>query len=283
MADHPFVFDVTHNTFSALVIDQSREVLVVVDFWAAWCGPCKVLMPMLAKLATEYQGKFVLAKVNTDQERELAQQYGVRNLPTVKMFRHGKVVEEFMGAQTESVVRSYLERHIARKSEQLRQQAATAQAQGDLDSALAHLRQATELEPTNNAIQLDLARLLMARGELEEAGRILRTLPDTQPELRSLIAFLDLAEVAQGANAQALETRLAADPTDHETRYRLAALQILAKSYPEAMDNLLEIVRSDRTFRDDGARKALLTIFDLLGADHDLVIRYRKRLINLLH
>jgi len=283
MADNSLVFDVTLDTFPTLVIGQSEGVPVVVDFWAAWCSPCKVLMPILAKLAGEYQGKFLLAKVNTDQERELAQQYGVRSLPTVKIFHHGKVVEEFMGAQPEGVVRSYLDRHVERKSDQLRQQAATAQQQGDLDTALLYLRHAAELEPANNAVQLDLARLFMARGELEEARCILRALPDTQPELRSLTDFLDLAEVAQGADRLALEATLATDPTDDEVRYRLAALQMLAKDYSEAMDNLLEVVRRDRKFRDDGARKALLTIFDLLGADNDLAIRYRKRLINLLH
>ncbi|CAK0777466.1 putative thioredoxin [Gammaproteobacteria bacterium] len=283
MADNSFVFNVTLNTFPALVLDQSQKVPVVVDFWAAWCNPCQVLMPMLAKLAKEYQGKFLLAKVNTDQERELAQQYGVRSLPTVKIFRHGKAVEEFMGAQPESTVRGYLDRHIERKSEQLRQQAVAMQQQGDLDTALLYLRQALELEPTNNAIQLDLARLFMARGELEEARGILRALPDTQPELRSLIGFLDLAEVAQSADRLALETVLTDDPINHEARYRLATLQTLEKDYLNAMENLLEIVRRDRKFRDDGARKALLTIFDLLGADSDLAIRYRKRLLNLLH
>jgi putative thioredoxin len=286
MTDNPHIFTVTFETFPSLVIDKSQEIPVVVDFWAAWCSPCQMLMPVLAKLVQEYQGKFVLAKVNTDQERELAAHYGVRSLPTVKIFRHGKVVDEFMGAQSETVVRSYLDRYIERESDRLRQLAVAAQNRGDLDIALKHLRRAAELESDNGTIQVDLARLLIERGEVEEARRVLRTLPDEvqrQAQVRSLQAFLDLASVAQGLERATLEAVLAADPSDNETRYRLATVQVLARDYARAMANLLEIVRRDRKFRDDGARKAMLTVFDLLGSNNDLVNRYRKQLINLLH
>ena len=240
-------------------------------------------MPMLAKLAQEYGGKFVLAKVNTDQERELARQYGVRNLPTVKFFRHGKVVEEFMGAQSEGIVRGYLNRHITRQSDQLRQQAAVARELGDLDVALLCLRQALEQEPTDKAISLDLARLLVERGELAEAKQLLHALPDVDPEVHPLIAFIDFAEIAQNADRRTLEANLAENPANEEARYCLAAVQILAREYAEAMENLLEIVRRDRAFREDGARKALITVFDLLGAEDNLVVRYRRRLVGLLH
>lgn len=283
MTDNPFITNVTLDTFPALVIDRSQQVPVVVDFWATWCAPCQVLMPLLARLSQEYQGKFVLAKVNTDQERDLAQQYGVRNLPTVKIFRHGKVVAEFMGAQPESVVRSYLDRYIDRKSDQLRQQAATARQQGDLDSALGYLRQATELEPNNQEIQIELAQLFVEQDDLSSARSILNAFPDDQSKVQTLISYIEFAEIARNVNHPAMETRLATDSLDHEARYCLAMEWVVAKKYQEAMDYLLEIVRHDREFRNDGARKALLTIFELLGNDHDLVTRYRKRLLNLLH
>ncbi|CAK0755290.1 putative thioredoxin [Gammaproteobacteria bacterium] len=283
MSEDNLVFNVTSTTFPTLVIDRSRDVPVVVDFWAAWCGPCQVLMPMLARLAQEYQGKFALAKVNTDQERELAQRYGVRNLPTVKIFRHGKVVEEFMGAQPEKVVRSYLDRHVDQKAGQLRQQAAAACEQGNFDDALVNLRRAIELEPANKAIQLDLARLFLTRNELREAESILSAFQYELGEAEMLISYLELVKTARDTNHQTLEAFLAANPLDHDARYCLATTQLIAKNYLEAIENLLEIVRRDRKFRDDGARKALLTIFAFLGADNQLVVRYRKRLVNLLH
>lgn len=283
MSEDQFVFNVTLTNFDKLVLERSQSVPVIVDFWAAWCAPCQILMPMLARLAHEYQGKFVLAKVNTDQERELAQNYGIRNLPTVKIFRHGKVVEEFMGAQPESVVRTHIERHIEKKAEQLRQQAALAHEQGKINQALALLNRAVELEPANKNIKLDLVRMLIATEELHQAQLILSTLPTDEKEITALLNYFEIINSAANDNAAELAANLVADLTNHDLRYRLAALQLKAKQYTAAMDNLIEIVRRDRKFRDDGARKALLTIFEFLGMDNDLAILYRKRLINLLH
>ncbi len=283
MTDNPLIADVTLATFPALVIDRSREVLVVVDFWASWCNPCRVLMPLLAKLAEGYQGRFVLVKVNTDQERDLAAQYGVRNLPTVKFFRHGKVVDEFMGAQSEGAVRGYLDRHIVREADRLRLEAEVATDAGDLDGALAKLHEALVAEPANSAVQFALARLLIARGDLAAAKQILQSLPDTEPGLYALLAYIELALTAEGADRAQLEQTLAANPADSDARFRLAALQVMAKEYVGAMDNLLAIVVRDRQYREDGARKALLTIFDRLGTEDTLVMRYRKRLVGLLH
>lgn len=283
MNDNPWIYPVTFETFPELVIERSQEVPVVVDFWAAWCAPCQRLMPLLARLAEEYQGKFILAKVNTDEERDLAQEYQVRSLPTVKIFRSGKVVDEFLGAQPEGVVREYLERHLERKSDPLRKQATQAREQGNMALACGYLRQAHEIEPDNHEISLELVQMLLATNAYPEARTVALTLPAEDAAAQNLLGYLDLIELAQNNDPVHLQATLAADPADHEARYCLACTQIAARNYPPALENLLEIIRRDRKFRNDGARKAILILFEMLGPKHDLTIRSRRRLLNLLH
>ena len=142
MSDLPNVVEVDQSSFQQLVVDKSAEMPVLVDFWADWCGPCKVLLPVLLKLVEEYQGKFQLAKVNTDLERELAQQQGIRSLPTLRLYKNGEVVDEILGAQPESAFRALLDEHIPRASDRLLEQALSAEAQGDIGQAVSLLEQA---------------------------------------------------------------------------------------------------------------------------------------------
>ncbi len=146
MNDFPFIFSVTQEDFAQRVLENSRRVPVMVDFWADWCGPCHMLMPILTKLTQEYQGQFLLAKVNSDEQQALASQYGVRSLPTVKLFKSGDVVDEFMGVQQESTIRQLLERHIERESDKIRLQAEQALEANDTEKAHLLLQQATALD-----------------------------------------------------------------------------------------------------------------------------------------
>lgn len=278
----PYSADVTLDTFDALVLQKSHEIPVLVDFWAGWCGPCQMLMPRLAKLAEDYQGKFFLAKVDTDAEQKLAGQYGIRSLPTVKLFKGGQVVGEFMGAQPDKTIRELLDRHIARESDAALTEALRTEASGDRAAALAQLRGAVAADPRNDRVKVHLGRMLLEAGNADEAEAVLKQVSaDAQadPELAALLARLEFVRIVVGApTLAALEQAVAANPADSEARYRLAARQVLAEQYEPAMEQLLEIVGRDRKFGNDAARKALLTVFTLLGGKGDLVKRYRARL-----
>ncbi|NIV74967.1 MAG: thioredoxin [Gammaproteobacteria bacterium] len=273
--------------FGSAVIEVSQRVPVLVDFWAPWCAPCGMLAPVLEKVAREYAGKMVLVKVNTDEEPELARAHGIRALPTVKLFRHGAVADEFQGVQTEPAIREILERHLERASDRLLAQALEARDHGDAATALGLLRRAHADDPQNHRVQPELARALVEADELDEAERVLRTLPPGRregPDIRALAARLHIAREARDAPpAPALEQAIARNPDDCEARYHLAMRQGAQGDYEAAMEQLLEVMRRERGFRDDAARKGLLTAFDALGGRGPLVTRYRALMASTLH
>ncbi len=287
MSDSPYIEDhVTEADFPKRVLQASRRVPVLVDFWAEWCAPCRMLMPVLAKLADEYQGRFLLAKINTDEQQALAARYGIRSLPTIKVFKNGEVVDEFMGVQPESAIRALLERHIERPSDRLVEQAAAALKGGDQARARSLLEEAMDGDPANPRVKIALARTLMQAGEPERAEILLDDLQGEareQPEVKALKAQLAFARIAaEGPGREVLERRVATAPSDLEARYRLSAHQVLSGEFEAAMGQLLEVLRRDRGFRDDAARKALLALFEILGGG-ELVHRYRSRMFNILH
>jgi putative thioredoxin len=281
-----FMADVGHQDFDTLVLGGSREVPVLVDFWAAWCAPCKALMPVLAKLADEYAGQFFLAKVNTDVERELATKYGVRSLPTVTLFKNGEAVDGFMGVQSESFIRQLLDRYVARASDDAIDTALAALKDGQHGEAEGLLRQAIENDPTNDRIKIELAKLLFERSRYDEARETLDSMSVeqlTNPEvvrLQARLAFTDI--LRQAPPADELAKIVAAKPADCMVRYQLSAYQVLAGDYETAMQNFLEIVKRDRKFNDDAGRKALLNVFQLLGNKNNLVRKYRTLLSSVL-
>jgi putative thioredoxin len=274
--------DVGQGDFDRLVLQQSRTRPVVADFWAAWCGPCKMLMPLLARLAHDYQGKFFLAKIDTDKEQALATRYGIRSLPTVKVFKDGRVVDEFMGAQPEHAIRAMLDRHILRPSDVLIDEAMAAQGRGDASEAEALLTRAIETDPGRDRPKLHLARLLFECGRTEDGEKTLQGLSPAgraDPEVVALRAKLEFVRLAGASRPPGeLEKTLAANPQDNEARYQLAARRVSEGAYEAALDQLLEIVRRDRKFRDDAARKAILAVFNILGGQGEIVTRYRKQL-----
>ncbi len=282
-----FAIDVNVRDFEQKVVAASREAPVLVDFWAPWCAPCRALGPILEKLAAEYQGRFLLAKVNSDENQELAMRYGVRGIPNVKAFVNGELVDEFTGALPEAALREFIENLLPSPAEPLRQEALAANARGDAASAQKLLARAIGLDPRNEAARLDLVELLIEAGDLDQAQRLLHDLgdrPRDETRAATLRARLTLASGSDsGADQPELEARIAADPADVAARLELANLLAVKEDYRSALDQLIEIVRRDRGFRDDAGRKTMLTLFDLLGSDHDLVREYRRELAAVLN
>jgi putative thioredoxin len=282
MTPSPHIADVTQQTFESLVLAKSREIPVLADFWAAWCGPCKQLMPVLAKLVDEYDGRFFLAKINSDSEQALAARYGVKSLPTVKLFRNGQVVEEFMGAQPEKTIRALLDRHIPRESDTLVDNALLVARAGKPDQALTILQQAVKSDPGNDRAKLELARVHVYFGHAAEAENTLASLSVEGREstdavgLKAQLEFVHI--VATARPPETLLTAIAANAKDSAARYELAAHLVLRQQHAAALDQLLEIVRTDRKFRDDAGRKAMVSIFNLLGGSGDIVKQYRTKL-----
>lgn len=283
MPDAGFSFDISTDQFEVEVLQRSHQVPILVDFWAAWCGPCRTLKPMLEQLAEAYNGAFLLAKVNTEEEQELAAHFGIRSLPTVKLFKDGSPVDEFMGALPEEAVRELLDRHLQATpgpAQALHDQARQALLNGDRDRAQQLLQQALEHEPGNTRLRLELSALLLDLGDPEAAKATLQSIPADQrddAEVKAMLARLSFAS-ANTADLQALQARADANPDDDEAISALADALVQSGDPVAAMDQLLK-----RVSRDDGsAREKMLKIFDLLG-DDPLVKTYRTRLFNALH
>jgi putative thioredoxin len=246
-----------------------------------------MLMPILANLAQEYQGQFLLAKINSDEQQALSEKFGIRSLPTVKVFKDGNVVDEFMGVQPESAIRQILDRHIEKESDKIRLKAEEELKSGDTQAAYDLLQQAAQMDPANTMIKVDLARLLMHMGEPERAEILLDDLKGEfrdKPEVKSLRAQLTFASIASNApDDSALKSTIAADPDNLKARYQLSAHRIVSGDFEAAMDHLFEIMRRDRGFEDDAGRKGLISVFEIIGNEDKRVQRYRSKMFNILH
>jgi len=278
--------DVTAATFARDVIAASHQRPVLVDFWAAWCGPCQMLAPVLDTLVREYDGAIGLAKIDTDQERELAAQYGIRSLPTVVLFKDGAPVTQFTGAQPAATIRRLLDPHLPRLSDDIAMRAVDTYQKGDHEVALTLLRQAVESDPGNFRPRLKLVDLLAREGRFDKARNEFHAIADDarqSPEYRATRARLELGEaITDDRNTTDLVAAANREPPDLDALYQVALRQALAGEFEPALAQLLRIVALDRAYRDGAARLAIIHIFDLLG-EGDLVSKYRSLLARTLN
>jgi putative thioredoxin len=276
--------DVSAENFEREVLEASKTVPVVVDFWAPWCAPCRALKPILEKLEAEYAGRFKLAKVNSDENQQLAATFGVRSIPDVMAFKGGKAVSHFLGAQPESQVRAFIEGLLPSPSELERARARELRAAGDAANAVAALRKAVHLDAKNDLARLDLAELLIQLKQLEEAEAALALVqPDSNLDARSEALRNALAFARAGGSEDDLAAKIEANPGDLEARLALAGAYAGRRAWREAMDQLLEILRRDRAWRDGEARKQMLAIFNLGAGEAELVSEYRRKLSSALY
>lgn len=280
-----YVIDVTDQTFATEVLERSHTVPVVVDFWAAWCGPCRMLGPILERLAGEYEGKFILAKIDVDQNPRTAMQFRVQGIPAVKAFRDGRMANEFTGALPEPQVRRFIENLVPSEADQLYDQGRAHEGSNRPKQAEESYRAALAEKADHYAAQVGLGRTLLKQGQLEEGLSLLESIPAGVAERSAAEALIATAQFQRNADSQSeadLRARIQQDPSDVASRYALASLLATEERYAEALEEFLEVVRRDRKFEDDGARKAMLALFTTIGEDQEITRSFRQKLANVL-
>ncbi len=274
------VIDSTDATFQQDVIERSQQMPVIVDCWAPWCGPCRVLGPILEKLAYERDGQVQLVKVNTDENPQVAQALQVQGIPAVFAFAGGRVVNQFVGAQPEERVREFFDSLIPSEADVKAAEGYRMLQQNQVPIARLHFQAALEEDPDHEMAGVGLAALLAGIGEVDQAAVLAQRWPNN-PTSKGILASIELRSVVEGHDPEQIRARAAANPNDAEARYLHGCLLALEGQWQQALDTLLASVRLDRYACDEGARKRLLDIFAVLG-DQPIVSEYRRRLGSLL-
>ena len=289
-AANAVVKDTTTQTFVKDVIEESKRQPVLVDFWAEWCGPCKQLAPVLEKAVRAAKGKVKLVKMNIDKHPSIPGQLGIQSIPAVFAFANGQPVDGFLGALPESQVTAFIERvtkdRLGGEETDLLKSADEALAQGDAATAANLYAQVLAQDSGNVAALAGLARSYVRTGAIEQAKQTLALVPEAKRNdaaVAAARAALDLAEQAKAVGPLAeLEKKVADNPLDHQARFDLAVALNSKGRRAEAVDNLIEIVKRDRQWKDDGARKKLVQFFEEWGPTDEATVNGRKRLSSIL-
>lgn len=275
--------------FMADVIEASMQVPVLVDFWAPWCGPCKQLGPTLEKLVRQAGGMVRLVKINVDENQEIAAQLRVQSIPMVYAFKGGRPVDAFTGALPESQLKMFIERLMGGAKPPIDaalDQAAELLEQGQADQALALYRQIQAEDPENDRAIAGIIRASLAVGDVQSVSEIIAALPPelaAKGEIQAAISAFELTQQASEAGDVAeLAAKVEADPADHQARLDYAVALVAHQRHEEAMDQLIESIRRNRTWNDEAARKQLLKLFEALGPTHELTVSGRRRLSSVL-
>ena len=280
------VVDIDQNNAQQYLIDESFNRPVVVDFWADWCAPCKQLMPLLEKLADEYAGAFLLAKINADEQQGISQQLGVRSLPTVMVFKDGQPVDGFAGAQPETAVRELLQKHLPSPWDAKIAEATELLDQGDTAGALALLRAAWEESDKVLDITLAYAGALVEANRLDEAEEVLSEVRfvDRDALHEQLMAQIELKrEAGKSPEIEALEAELAGDESDHAVRVKLAVQLTTGAHYRDALEHLLVVLRADRDWNNGEAKRLYLDTITSIGKGDPLAAEYQRKLFSILY
>jgi putative thioredoxin len=288
------MIDVTLENFEQEVIAASMQQPVLVDFWAPWCGPCKAIGPILEKLETEYGGGFKLAKINSDEEQQLAGAFGIKSIPTVVLLKDGQPVDGFMGALPEGKVREFLNKHVTALEAEPEEEA-DAVPEEPLDAAgqLERLQHAVATDPANDDARFDYVKALLQAGRTADAQRAFEPVASKAVADRRIYAlqqWLRALSESGGADPAALDARIAANRRDFEARFAKAQLLLAQQQWTAAMDELLEILMRDKAWNEELARKTYIAILDLIEPpkvkvaegqippDDPTVATYRRRL-----
>jgi putative thioredoxin len=293
MAETAGTLVATLENFASAVVEASGHQPVLVDFWAPWCGPCLALMPVLDKVALDYAGRFVLAKVNVDEQQDIAGHFGVRSIPTLLLFHRGQVAEQVTGIQPEAAIRAMLDRYVAPlaagsgdSDDPILQAHAHVRA-GDHAAAAGIIENALVDRPDDPQLLATLAGLQLSGRNAEAARATLTRIGARDPQypalvtLRARLGFVEAA--AESADVASARASVEANPADSGARHALAAHHALAGDFGTALAEWLELMRRDRGFGHDAARRSMLAVFELLGNTDELVAAYRRRMASLLH
>lgn len=282
-----FVVELTQDRFESEVVERSRTTPVLVDFWAPWCGPCRSLSPVLERLADEYAGAFLLAKINTDENQDLALAFQIRSIPQVVLFQEGKAVDQFAGALPEAEIRRFLKPYCPTESDKLFSRARGKLEAGQNEEAKGLLEQVIDREPQHSPARLALARLLIGEQLPEQARSHLQAIPfladekEAADRLEQVIGFQ--ADCEEAGGQASLRKILESTPQDLDARMALASCLVAAGQYREALEEFLAVVARDKHYREDSARKAMLAVFSLIGERSDLAEEFRGRLARTLY